>query len=219
MKFAKSGSIINAIILDLPWVSILGDGYKQFRKLLRGFSQEGVFETLDYHSTLEIMDPSGKKARFSKINKVRYLQDDVIAYQDHAWGDGKILLNYQCSPGKAVDQYRAGFKTFILISLRQIKNKGDVDKFNIEWDIQDGFLKSDGWWGTDITSRTKKISTEVIFPHKRKPYHVIVQETNRRKVQYLSKDSFQHLSDGRVKVGFKIKKPRLYEHYLLKWRW
>ena len=165
------------------------------------------------------MDASGKKAHFSKIKKIRYLQDEVIAYQDHAWGDGKILLNYQCSPGKAVDQYRAGFKTFVLISLRQIKNKGDVDKFNIEWDIQDGFLKSDGWWGTDVTFRTKQISAEVIFPQKRKPYHVVVEETNRRKVQYLSKDSFQHLPDGRIKVGFKINKPRLYEHYLLKWRW
>ena len=219
MKLSKQGSVVNAILLDFPWASILGDAYKQFRKILRGFSQEGIYEVLDYHSTLDIMDASGKKAHFSKIKKIRYLQDEVIAYQDHAWGDGKILQNYKCSPGKAVDQYRAGFKTLVLISLRQIKNRGDTDKFYIEWDIQDGFLKKDGFWGTDITFRTKQISAEVIFPQKRKPYHVVVEETNRRKVQYLSKDSFQHLPDGRIKVGFKIKKPRLYEHYLLKWRW
>jgi len=211
--------IISALILDLPWASILGDAYKQFRKLLRGFSQEGIYQVLEYHSTLELMDPLGKKAHFCKRKSVRYLQDNIIAYHDHAWGDGKILQNYKCSPGKAVDQYRAGFKTLLLISLRQIKNRGDVDEFNIDWDIEDGFLKPDGFWATDITQRTKQISVNVIFPHKRKPYHVVLEESNRQKTQYLSKDSFKYLPDGRVKVGFKIKKPRLYEHYLLKWRW
>jgi hypothetical protein len=219
LKSSKAVTILNAIILDLPWASILGDAYKQFRRLLRGFSQEGVYEVLDYHATLELLDVSGNNAHYTKRKKIRYLQDDIIAYQDHAWGDGKILQNFQCSPGRAVDQYRAGFKTFVLISLRQIKSRGDVDEFNIEWDVENGFLKSDGWWGTDITQRTKQISVNVIFPHKRKPYHVILEESNRRKTHYLSKDSFKSLPDGRVKVGFKISKPRLYEHYLLKWRW
>lgn len=174
---------------------------------------------LDYHSTLELLDASGKKAHFSKRKKVRYLQDGIIAYQDHAWGDGKILQNYKCSPGMAVDKYRAGYKTFVLISLREIKSKGDIDEFHIEWDIQDGFLKSDGFWATDITQRTKQISAEVIFPAKRKPYHVTLEESNRKRTTYLSKDGFTQLPDGRVKVGFKIKRPKLYEHYLLRWHW
>lgn len=212
-------SWITTILLDLPWASIFGDAYKHFRKLLRGFSQEGIYEVLDYHSILELLDVTGKNAHFTKHKSVRYLQDNIIAHQDHAWGDGKILQNYQCSPGKAVDQYRVGYKTFVLISLREIKCRGDTDEFNIEWDIQDGFLKPDGFWATDISQRTKKISVDVIFPVKRKPYHVMLEESNRRKTHYITKDSFHHLSDGRVRVGFEIKKPRLYEHYLLKWRW
>ena len=107
----------------------------------------------------------------------------------------------------------------VLISLRQIKSRRDINEFNIEWDIEDGFLKPDGFWATDITQRTKRISVEVIFPKKRKPYHVTMEESNRRKTTYLSKDGFKNLPDGRVKVSFEIKKPRLYEHYLLKWRW
>lgn len=219
MKQPHSQSIIQGFLLDLPWASILGDAWKYFRKLLRGLSQEGIYEVLDYHSTLELLDISGKKAHFSKQKKVRYLQDGVIAYQDHAWGDGEILRNYKCSPGKAVDKYRAGYKTFVLISLREVKCKGDTSEFNIEWDIWDGFLKPNGWWGTDITQRTRRLLVEVIFPKKRKPYHVTMEESNRRKTTYLSKDGFKILPDGRVKVGFKVKKPRLYEHYLLKWRW
>ena len=218
MKSHQNTSLISTILLDLPWASILGEAWRSFRKLLRGFSQEGIYQELDYHSTLEL-EASGKKAHFSKRKKVRYLQDDIIAYQDHAWGDGKILQNYRCSPGKAVDQYRAGYKTLVLISLREIKNRGDQDEFNIEWDIQDGFLKPDGFWDTDITQRTKRITVEIIFPASRPPYHIMLQESNRRRSSYISKDLFQELSDGRIKVGIKIKKPRLYEHYLLKWRW
>lgn len=128
MKSHQNTSLISTILLDLPWASILGEAWRSFRKLLRGFSQEGIYQVLDYHSTLEL-EASGKKAHFSKRKKVRYLQDDIIAYQDHAWGDGKILQNYRCSPGKAVDQYRAGYKTLVLISLREIKNRGDQDEF------------------------------------------------------------------------------------------
>ena len=219
MKHIQTKKILETIFLDLPWASIIGDAWKHFRKLLRGFSQEGVYEVLDYETTLELLDSEGKSAHIAKRKKVRYLQDNIIAYQDHAWGDGKILQNYQCSPGKAVDQYRSGYKAIVLIALREIKSRGDIDEFNIEWDIKNGFLKSDGWWGTDITQRTKQISVEVIFLKKRKPYHVFLEESNRRKTHYISRDNFKHLPDGRVKVGFEIRKPRLYEHYLLKWRW
>ncbi|MGD8998575.1 MAG: hypothetical protein PVH80_10740, partial [Anaerolineae bacterium] len=59
----------------------------------------------------------------------------LVAYLAEAWGDGEILLNYRCTPGAPVDRYRSGYKTTILISRRQVKNKGDVDEFNIEWGI------------------------------------------------------------------------------------
>ena len=215
----ENNHIASALLLDLPWASILGYAWKFFRKILRGLSQEGIYEVLDFRSALEILDETGKNARYTKEKKVRYLQDDVITYQDHAWGDGKILLNYRCSPGNAVDQYRSGFKTNILISLREIKNRGDIDKFYIHWEMKDCFLMADEYWGTDITQRTKKITIEVTFPKKRKPYRVFLEESNRRKSQYLSKSNYHHLPDGRVKVSCTIKKPRMYEHYLLRWAW
>lgn len=219
MKCPPKTNILTTILLDLPWTNILGDTWRLFRKLFRGFSQEGIYEVLNYHSTLELLDSTGTKAHFSKTKKIRYLQDDIIAYQDHAWGDGKILQNYQCSPGKAVDRYRSGYKTLILISRREIKNRGDIDKYQIEWDITDGFLKADGFWATDITRRTKKITVEVIFPACRPPYHIVLQESNRRRTHYISRDLIQELPDDRLKVGISIKNPHLFEHYLLKWRW
>ena len=208
-----------AALLSLPWVEIIAEAWKLGKKIIRGLSQEGIYEVLDYESTLELLDKKGHNAKFQKRKKVRYLQDNVIAFQDHAWGDGEILKNYKTSTGVLVDQYRSGYKTHILLSLREEKNKGDVDVFNISWDIRCGFLKSDGFWDTDITQRTKRIRVHVIFPKDRLPYRVILQETNRHRTHYLGNEYRKRLADGRMKVTWEKKNPKLYEHYLMKWRW
>ncbi len=107
------------IVLGLPWPEILGELWKFGRKVMRGLANEGIYEVLDYESTLELHDRKGKKATFKKRKKVKYLQDNIIAYQDYGWGDGEILLNYCTSRGKAVDRYRSGYKTYIFLSLRE----------------------------------------------------------------------------------------------------
>jgi hypothetical protein len=92
------------------------------------------------------------------------LQSNIIAYQDQAWGDGQILSGYCCSPGKVVDRYRSGKKTYLLISLREIRNRGDVDKFNIEYRIRDGFTRKTELWETEVSHRTKRLRVLVDFP-------------------------------------------------------
>ena len=219
MKDTSFPKVIEAILLDLPWANIFGESWKFFRKTLRGFSLEGMYEVLDYESTLELLDSKGNKAHFNKRKKVRYLQDHIIAYQDHAWGDGDILLNYKTSVGEMVDQYRAGYKTHLLLSLREEKNRGEIEDSEISWNIKCGFLKTDGFWDTDITQRTKKIRINLIFPKNRHPRRVTIVETNRHRTHYLS-DEFRRLHpDGRMSVSWEKKNPKLYEHYLMKWRW
>jgi hypothetical protein len=208
-----------AELLGLPWVEIIAEAWKLGKKLWRGLSQEGIYEVLEYESTLELLNKEGTKARYQKRKKVRYLQENVIVFRDHAWGDGEILQNYQTSTGVLVDQYRFGYKTHLLLSLREEKNRGDIDQFNISWEIKDGFLKPDEFWGTDITERTKRIRVHVVFPKGRPPRRVTMRETNRRRTHYLGAEYRKKLSDGRVKVTWERKKPRLYEHYLMKWRW
>ena len=121
-----------AILLNLPWIQVAGELWKIGRKMWRGYANEGVYEVLDYEATLELLNKKGTQAAFQKRLRVRYLQDNIIAFQDSAWGDGEILVNYKCIPGIAVDKYRSGFKTHVLLSLRKIKNRGDIDEFNIK---------------------------------------------------------------------------------------
>jgi hypothetical protein len=206
-------------IPGLQYIGILFNTWDQGNKLLSRLLNEGIYEVLEYESTLELKDKSGKEATFRKRERVRYLQDNIIAYQDQAWGDGEILLNYKCSPGYPVDQYRPGHKTYILISLREIKNRGDLDEFNIKWSIRNGFLRKTELWETTVCHPTKHLKINIIFPKNRPPLNVTLNDGTHQKNQILDKNYQNQLPDGRWLVSWGIKRPQKNKEYILKWSW
>jgi len=206
-------------IPGLQYIGILFNTWDQGNKLLSRLLNEGIYEVLEYESTLELKDKSGKEASFRKRERVRYLQDNIIAYQDQAWGDGEILLNYKCSPGYPVDQYRPGHKTYILISLREIKNRGDLDEFNIKWSIRNGFLRKTELWETTVCHPTKYLKINIIFPKNRPPLNVTLNDGTHQKNQILDKNYQNQLPDGRWLVSWGIKRPQKNKEYILKWSW
>src|SRR5689334_2807497 len=55
------------------------------KRLLSLWASQGMYEVLEYEAQLELLDLKGKKAVYSKRQRVRFLQDHIIAYQDQAW--------------------------------------------------------------------------------------------------------------------------------------
>lgn len=219
----KTSTIIQQIsnILKNPWLGIVNLFFALSEKISQHLKPQppGLYEVLEYETTLEILDPQGKEATVHKHQKVRYLQDNIIAYQDQAWGDGDILIDYKCIPGVPVDRYRSGHKTHILISLREVKCKGDIDDFDIQWRWKEGFLTSTGFWGTRIDHKTKFVKVEIIFPQSRPPLSVFVTESNRKRTQKLGETHKKKLPDGRWMVVWQHYRPQLFETYLLVWEW
>lgn len=219
--FNKS-EVISQIISffsNFPSLKTIRQTLKDLFRLINRASGNGMYEVINYESTLELKDNYGKKAIFKKFEEVRYLQDNIIAYQDQAWGDGRILLNYRCSPGIPVDHYRSGFKTHILISLREVKNKGNINNFNIMWGIHQGFLAKTCFWTTDVSHITKLILVKIIFPRERPPLLVSIVESNSQKTHSLEENCKVQLPDGRWMVSWSKKQPKLHEQYILKWEW
>ena len=212
-------SSILALVFDLPWFELIGRIWKVGRQIVRGLSSEGTYEVLDYECQVELNDSNGKDATIQKREKVLYLQDYITSYQDQAWGNGDILLHYECSPGIPVDQYQLGHNTYKLISLREFRNRGDIDEFNIKWNMKNGFLKRSGFWGTAINQRTKHITVRVIFPKNRPPTHISIFEKNLQRTRILGNDVQQRLPDGRYMLIWEKPDPRLYEDYILGWEW
>ncbi len=210
---------LTSILTGLPWIEVLAQVWKLGRKIMRGLADEGMYEVLEYETALELQNRRGENALLRKREKVRYRQNNIIAFQDQAWADGEILINYRCTPGVAVDRYRPGQQTYILISLRDIKNRGDIDEFNIQWGIHRGFIRSTELWETVICHRTKRLKMQVIFPRSRPPQHASLIEGNRRRTSLLGPEAQAQLPDGRWCVSWETTRPRLNEHYLLKWDW
>jgi hypothetical protein len=73
-KRVTSGFIdtLTGLLLSLPWLDILAEVLKVTKALWRGLADEGMYEVLEYESTLELKDRKGKRAVFRKREKVRY---------------------------------------------------------------------------------------------------------------------------------------------------
>ena len=93
-------------ILSSNWFQAAGQ-ISQFVRWLFHSRPQGIYEILDYDVTLDIQDALGQVAILRRRQKVRFLQDHVIAYEDEAWGDGNPLATYHCSPGFPVESFPA----------------------------------------------------------------------------------------------------------------
>ena len=106
--------------------------------------------------------------------------------------------------------------TCTVISRHDVKDKGDVDEFNIEWDIRQGVLRQAEQWETHVTYRTKHLKISVAFRGTRPPRHPMVIEGNCQSSQDLANRT-EMLPDGRSRVTWETHRPRLYENYVLQW--
>ena len=201
------------------WIALLFHFYRALHLFLRRERHKGVYEILEYDSTLELLDPKGEAALFKRHERVKFLQDNVIAFQDRAWGDGEIFADYKCSPGIEVDRYQEGDRWNVLISLRETKSAGDVDDFYIERKVRRGFTRDEEWRQTEIRDRTRWLSLAIIFPKERLCQRAVLIERNRKRTTVLDQGNFSTLPDGRQVLTWETRKPRLFEIYTLKWKW
>lgn len=178
-----------------------------------------MYEILEYESTLELLDTKGENAHFFKRQKVKFLQNNIIAFEDYAWGDGNVLDEYRCSPGVVVDRYREGDHWNVLISLRETKSKGDIVDFLIERTEQNCFKKTEEWQQIEIRRYTAQLRMNVIFPKKRTCRMATIQLRNRNKVVKLNVENFQQLPDGRQLLRWETQNIYPLEMVTLRWQW
>jgi hypothetical protein len=189
------------------------------RYAFRLMPKQGMYEVLEHHAQLELCDPSGHLAVYSKKQRVRFLQDNIIAYQDQAWGDGDIFADYQCSPGVPVDRYREGQRYRILISLRGTKKRGDIEEFLIQRTIKNGFTHPVEDLQTDIDHVTRLLTVTLVFPKTRPAREVRLIEKHAERSHVLGAETTRSLPDGRRQVMWRCTNPKRFEAYLLRWQW
>lgn len=178
-----------------------------------------TYKVLSHQVTIELLDKHGKKAVYTKRQKLEFTQNGVFAILDQAGGDGELFDTYRCSPGVAVDKYREGLRWKILIALRGTRNRGDREDLFIERTIVNGFLASSEYWETFIDHPTKEFTLTAIFPKARPPKDVVLLEEHTKRIHKLGSEEMTTLSGGRVQYHWLQSKPRLFEGYILQWQW
>lgn len=209
--------LANFVKLDLN--TVLAEVAERLAYFPLGGYHRGLYEVLEHEGQLELCDEGGHKVIYAKRQKVKFLQDNIIAYQDQAWGDGEIFADYNCTPGVPVDRYREGNRYRVLISLREAKKHNDVEQFHIQRTITDGFTSSKEDFQTDIDHMTRNLTLQVVFPANRPPQHVYLIERHAKRSQELGADHIHLLADGRIEVNWQTTTPKLYETYILRWEW
>lgn len=179
----------------------------------------GTYKVADHQIVLDLTTASGGIAIYTKRQRVTFLQDNVFAIQDQAWGDGNIFADYICSPGVAVDRYKEGYRWKILISLRRTYNRGETEQFSIERTVTEGFTTPIGNFQTQVDHPTQDLTMSVIFPESRHPTSVTIIEQNAKRTYLLGKEDMIPLSGGRMQYQRHVHKPHLYESYILRWEW
>ncbi len=205
--------------LSLDWIPLIFELYKDVKKFLSHASHEGLYETLEYESVVELIDPKGEVALFKKRQRVKFLQDNIIAFQDRAWGEGEFLSDYHCSPGLVVDKYKDGDRWNVVISLRETKRSGDIEEFFMESKIVNGFTKNEEWWQVEMQHQTRFLKVSIIFPKERRCQHAVLLERTRNRSTVLNSDKLADLPDGRQVLTWENKKPKRFETYTIKWTW
>jgi hypothetical protein len=179
----------------------------------------GMYEILEYDATLEIMNPKGEAASLTRHEVIRFLQDNVVALHDHAWGDGELFAGYQCQPGVPVDIYQDGSKYNILISLRETKNRGDVIDLWIERMTQGGYTQPEEWLETEIDHWMEHLKISIIFPTERPCQRATVTQRSTNETVTLEGRHFSIMSDGRQRLTWEKNRPKLHDFYTIKWKW
>lgn len=201
------------------WISLLLDLLASLYTYAKQRSPEGLYEFLEYDFKLELLGTQGRTARWTKHQRVKFLQDHVIAFEDYAWGDGNVLAEYRCSPGFVADRYREGPRWNILISLRESKRRGDVQDFYIESRAENALTRKSEWFQVELRHRTRAARLSVVFPKKRPCIQAVLVERTRDRTTYLDRRNITVLPDGRQLVSWETVEPRLFETYTLKWTW
>lgn len=201
------------------WISILLDLIESIQIYVRQKTPEGLYEILEYDSTLELLDVYGRSARLTKRQRVKFLQDYVMAFQDYAWGEGNVLAEYKCAPGFEADRYLEGDRWNILISLRETKRRGDVEDFYIERTLKNTFTKKEEWWQIEMQHRTRSAKLSILFPKKRYCEEAVVIERTRNRSMRVNADRITHLPDGRQLLTWETMEPRPFETYTIQWTW
>ena len=180
----------------------------------------GIYETLSSEHTWDLKTEDGSEATLTKLNRVKFLQSNVLAVPDYIWGGGSQHM-YKCSPGREVDRFQEGHQTCVIISLGQMYSRGKELDLKIERTVMDAFLEEKEWIEVKPYGGRPPIKLNVIFPANRPATAAKLirgRAGRRRKESDFDPASFAY-RDGRQLLTAEVRRPYADETIRIDWVW
>jgi hypothetical protein len=181
----------------------------------------GPYEVLDADIVWDIERVDGSAVVERKRFDVRFLQDNLICWIDYAFGDGELLAEYRCSPGKLVDVIDvADGRKWLVVSLGGMRNRGDRETLTTARLIKDGWTKDREWVSFEIIEPTRQYALTVRFPRGRPCSAAWLRRRGKRDEEKLDLErSVRWLDDGRSELKFAASRPALGDAVTVIWDW
>jgi len=175
-----------------------------------------TYEVLEYDARIELLGIDGRSARYTRMERVRFLKDTSTVY-DHGWGNGIAFAEHDVSHGKFTDKKLIGSRLRSAVRLPELQRKGDELAFTFERLLQNGFEAPSEWWlEAELYHPTRHITLTVLFPSSRpvRSARVVTLENPGGTVLRLGRTP-----DGRQSISYQEENPRVGQRFTVLWDW
>lgn len=180
---------------------------------------QALYEVSRFEASLELCDGRGDLALLQREQDLRFIQDGVVGVYHQVWGDGQLFDEYEVEPGVVADRFQFGSRSITLISLREVKSRGDHLRLWIRRRIKRGWTQAEEWLELAVSHQTRILRARVIFPLERSPSRATIIEESTGSARELEKRRWQLDSRGRTILTWQKRNPALGETYILRWSW
>jgi hypothetical protein len=107
----------------------------------------------------------------------------------------------------------------VLISLRETRQRDEIQDFHIERVVKNGFTSSQEWQQAEIRHKTRHLKLSVLFPKTRPCLRAWIRLRSRNRVSALGSEHFQLLPSGRQLLSWETRNVSPLEVFTLRWQW
>lgn len=180
---------------------------------------EGLYEYTHAEDVWDIEDRDAHTVTLTKTRTVKYLQNEVFAIRDFAWGTGAVSgAQVIEGPGDAVHDYTRDEQEHTIILLDGIRGRrSDPDHFKFRRVFADSFPDRTESVVAEVVNATGRIAVTVRFPPDRPPTSAWL---TRREAGIVEEEPIvPRPSGGRQQVTWTTDRPRRFASYRIYWKW
>ena len=175
-----------------------------------------LYEVKDYQAGLEVLDAKGKRAIYTKRERLRFLRNNVTSLYDYGWGTGEAFASHRVHPGRIVERQKIGSRHRSLVVFPQPKHAGDEMTLSVRRLWKNTLTGHNGWVEMEVYYPTRRARLSVTLPRSRPVRSARLVETRR---QFSLPSRATTISDGRQKLQWSTTAPQVGDRYTLEWDW